>query len=345
MANENTQTIDDQEEQTPIETETEEITASPSATDGETTPPSGEEAAPEPTLESVQAELAASNVKLVDAEKANTGLLTAVRSERSQRQELQGREQQINDVLSNVLARREQAGAEGEETAAPSVDNIPVQIDEATGDAFVKPGFFNKMIEKQGEASANRIQALEDQIADERAVADQNAVTDRLVSSVVSEDASYAAGYNKVQNAYDWINNEVINYQNTNRIRGKMSPGQAIDIISDTEIEAEFTKAFPGLTVEKTIRMHDSKRDLRNAIKGVLAEPTKATVKIDPEATKKLLKKASNLSEVQNQAQVQAGLTAETLSGMKPEEFAKIAATPQDLKKIWNIVERDLDKA
>lgn len=344
MANENTQTIDDQEEQTPIETETEGITASPSATDGETTPPSGEEAAPEPTLESVQAELAASTVKLVDAEKANTGLLTAVRSERSQRQELQGREQQINDLLSNVLAKREQAGAEGEETAAPTVDNIPVQVNDA-GDAFVEPGFVNKMIEKHGEASANRIQALEDQIADERAVADQNAVTDRLVSSVVSEDASYAAGYNKVQNAYAFINNEVINYQNTNRIRGKMSPGQAIDIISDTEIEAEFTKAFPGLTVEKTIRMHDSKRDLRNAIKDVLAEPTKATVKIDPEATKKLLKKASNLSEVQNQAQVQAGLTAETLSGMKPEEFAKIAATPQDLKKIWNIVERDLDKA
>ncbi len=334
MANELTQTIDEQAEEILAKTETEVIAASPSATDGKTTPPSGEEVAVVPTLESVQAELEVLT-------KANSGLLTAVRSERTQRQGLQDKHEQITHLMSGVLARQEQAATAEEEPETSAPGNIPVQVNEA-GDAFVEPTVFNKMIERQGETSEKRIQALEDQIADERAVSNQAAEFDKLVTSVVSEDTSYAKGYNELQKAYGWLNSEIVGWQNANRITGKISPGQALDIITDTEIEAEFNKAFPGVNVEKAIKAYESKRDLRNAIKDVMTEVTSSTtVKIDPKATKKLLAKASNLSEVQNQAQVKSGLTADTLAGMSVEEMEKIAPTAADLDKLWDIIERD----
>jgi len=330
MAEELTQTNDDQVEETLDEKEAASAAASSSATDDEESPTSG--GADEPTMKQVQEELE-------DLRKAKEGLLTAVRSERSQRQELQGKQQQINELLSDVLARREQELEETpEQPAAP--DNIPVQVND-DGDAFVEPGVFNKMIEKHGEASMQRIQALEDELSEERASAKRAADFNNLVASVVSEDSTYSSGYNKLQNVYGWLNQAIVDYQKANKIPGLMPPGKALDIIADTEIEAEFAKAYPGVNVEKTIRAYDSKRDLRNAIKDVMAENPAAPVKTDPQATKKLLAKASSLGEVQNQAQVKSGLTVDTLAGMKLEEFEKIAATHEDLEKLWDIIGKD----
>ncbi len=64
----------------------------------------------------------------------------------------------------------------------------------------------------------------------------------------------------KYKSARSWVNDQVIDYQRENSLDGIMNSGQALDHVFDEDKEAEFTKKFPGFTLDEVVTAGDSQR-------------------------------------------------------------------------------------
>ncbi|KKN27447.1 hypothetical protein LCGC14_0864630 [marine sediment metagenome] len=276
----------------------------------------------EPTLED----------RFANLEKENKGLYESMKAERGKRQELEGKMQGITDVFSESMARREEL-ADQKKAESPKIDRLAVQVDD-DGAAFIPIDDNLKALLASSHAtgaSKEDVTEIKNQMARNMAIQQQEQGFQDTVQSIVGEDPAYASAHNQLQKAADWFNDKIIRYQEANDLSGIMSTGEALDVAESENIESDFNKQFPGLDMERAVRMYDGKRDLRIALKSVAGTETPGGDKTAAANLKEIAGKASNLSQMRNQKGTKGTLTldeiadrSDEIEDMSDEQVAKL---------------------
>jgi hypothetical protein len=251
--------------------------------------------------------------RLAELEKANKGLLQTVTAEREKRQRFEGAYNQLNNIVTETIAKRERK-PEPEPKREPR--KIPVSYDE-DGNPFIEEDALAELVEE-------RTKPLGTSLEDEKAYrelqhrqAQKNQAIDHQIRSVVMEEEGYDVAYNDLKKAIEFTVVELAEYMRENGIQARhdMGTGAMIDVASGTRVEKAFNERFPQIELDQVIRAFESRADLRRALKRFKdsAKPKIEKTGIDSNL-KKIANKANNLSNVRNQKSPAPGDTLEDLA-------------------------------
>jgi hypothetical protein len=224
--------------------------------------------------------------------KEKQGFLSGIKDERRKRQELKGRLDQVTATIDDILDKRTQEPAEPKPADTNTIDGITVEFTE-DGDAYIPNAKLNGITEKYEE----RIAELEERLqrTNEHVEAEQTAQT--IINSIVGENESYSAAYNKYQAARRWVEERVVDFQHNNNVQGQLSSGQALDHIFNDNLQQEFTEKYPDMDLVDVVTAEDSKKHFRM----MLDNTSKRLAPAEPDSRlTKVLNKPSGLGKSAN---------------------------------------------
>lgn len=231
--------------------------------------------------------------RLAELEKQNQGLLNAITDERRKRQHSDGRLSQITELMSTAKERAADKEPAQKE-AKPS--HVPIEVTD-DGKAFISTEALDALLKTKLKNYEEPLQRMQQEMEAAKATTEQERAFQESVSAVLSEDDEYPTAYRSVQKAADWVNKEVMRMQEQSGIDGYVPTAVALELLAGTAVEQEFTKRFPGMDFERTIKAYDSKWDLKQAIKSTISVGKKPAPKgIDPLKAARVMGKPSSLT-------------------------------------------------
>ena len=285
-----------------------------------------------PTLED---QLTETQTKLSDLQKSFTGQFSALKEERGKRQNLQGRLEEISSTLKDIQAAKAEVKEEPDANLS-----IPVEIDEE-GTATISQKVIDDLV-------AERLKLLEDKVGKVEAATTesdnrtrQEKETSKIIDNIVAENETFPKAHNALNGAVKWLDERLIPKLEEDGFKTTPPTGTILDVLDGTEIESEFEKQFPGVSLDVIVRAHDSKRDLRAALKHLSPEEEKAEEKDDKTDMKtlaSLAKKPSNLTGETNQKETR-GLTLDMIASIDTEDMLEMS--DDEIAKLLRVAERE----
>lgn len=303
-----------------------------SSAEGDSTSQATEDAAPP----------ADSNLnRLLELEKANSGLLGALQAERKSRQQLESKMSEVTGFLANIAAQRAQPPAQQQQPQPRKPAKIKVEIDEE-GNAFVPETALDEILAqriKPAQVPQEMKQLHMQQMAAMQALQREKSFRE-AVNTVVKKDESYRDAYKEVDQAFDWINERVIQAQESAGISGNVNSVTALKVLRGTVVGDEFSKKFPGMDFERVVRAYDSDYDLENALAMVVRskQAAQSAPAVDPKTLSGLVKKPSSLGGVRNQKEAKI-TTFDTIMNTSYDEINSMS--DGDFKKLMEIMRQE----
>lgn len=141
------------------------------------------------------------------------------------------------------------------------MSRIPVEFTDE-GDAYI-PTDALKGITSQYEKQINELKMALQQAQTQQ---DYTSAFDDIVRDVVTENDYYSRAHDELRKARKWLNETVVEVQETHDIPGQMRPAAVLDLFAGTEIEEDFRREFPNIDMADALLMYDSTYHLRNAL-------------------------------------------------------------------------------
>jgi hypothetical protein len=238
-------------------------------------------------LASLKAEIEALN-------KEKAGLLKGVKEERSRRQEISGRLNQLTDTVQGILSQKQQQQAAFDSIGNnPEAGKLPVTWTE-DGDGYVSVDKIDELLNPYKE----EIQNLREQMNYSTSQSQAEREAERVKEAIVGEDERYDPAYRKYQAARKWVTDVVSDFVQTNGISRPLTSAEALDHVFDTEDAQEaFSTRFPGMNIDDVVLAEDSKRLFRNMLRNVSSGLEANDPKPTPdERFQKVLKKPASLA-------------------------------------------------
>ena len=258
-----------------------------------------EEAQPEPETKEETIPLS----QLESLQKERDGLLKGMKEERKKRQEFQSRLDVLTGTVNAILEKRSKGDAEPKGAEKLS---IVLETDEDGNDILPV-----EKLEAVLSPYKQEIENLRQMISAQHNLTQAQTEKSNVLQQILSEDESYPKAYNKYTQAREWANTQVVEWQKDNGWSGPMSGEQAMDLVFEGELEAQFQNQFPGADLEAVVGQ--SKRSLRKALKSLAgpapAEEETVEEKKPDSRFQKVLQKPSGLSGARN---VRSGATTVT---------------------------------
>jgi hypothetical protein len=251
---------------------------------------------PEPEAKFDPKEMEDLKASLAELEKQNQGLLKGLKDERSKKQELKGRLDEVTSTVNHILTtKEEQAAQQLEKKVEAKVNGIPVEFTEE-GDAFVPTDKLEHLTSPYEE----RIKELEAQIEQVSGAADLRAQAQATINGIVGENEAYGPAYNRYQSARKWVDDKVIDFQHSNNIQGTLSSGQALDHVFKDDLKQEFESTFENIDLASIVTAEDSIHHFRTMLSNV-AEATTPKPDNKPDSRfQQVLQKPSGLGKSAN---------------------------------------------
>ncbi len=223
------------------------------------------------------------------------GLLQAVKSEKSKRQNLNSKFDNLSSTVNNILLQKQQA----EVDVIP--DEIPVEFTDDGDGAFIK----GEVVDKRISPLEKKVQQLEALLLDSNNANTIERKANDEIATIVGEDERYSKIYNTYKPARKWINDQVVDFQKDNNLNGNMTSGQVLDHVMTPEIEEAFTKKFPNSDLVDIITAGDSKRHFRGMLTRAAdtfeaIEKDEPLIKKDTSKFKSIINKPSGLGNATN---------------------------------------------
>jgi len=213
-----------------------------------------------------------------DWDKERQGLLKAAKSERYKRQDMKKDFDNLSTTVNTILQQRQAA-----ENVDTKRDDLPVEFAEDGDSAFVKSNLVDDKVESLLAPLQTKIEQLEAALQSTVGASEGQRKAQESIEAIVGEDERYTKVYNKYKPARQWVNDQAIDFQRENDLSGVLTSGQVLDNVITPELEAEFTKKFPGLALVETITAGDSKR----LFKGMLEKAADTLEELNPKPNKK----------------------------------------------------------
>lgn len=312
--------------------------------------PDGEKDEKKDTLPSddkpkLEDQLTETTAKLEELEKSFKGQFGALKAEREQRQALQeenqqfkGRLDEISTTLKDAIARKSGTG----EKETP--EGIPVDIDEE-GNATISQEFLSNLIATQIKPVEEKLGKVETAGTERDTRSTQERDAQKTIDGVIAENEDFPAAHSKLTRMISWVDERLIPKLEEDGHKTMPSVGRTLDILDGTEIESDFGKQFPGVSMDMIIRSQESKRDLRSVLKHLGEEKSdlkgkddKKDEKIDLKNLKKIAEKGSNLGDVRNQKETR-GLSLDQIASINTEDFLDL--DDADITKIQRVLEQE----
>jgi hypothetical protein len=207
-------------------------------------------------------------------EKEKQGLLKAVKEERSKRQEMGGRLDQITNTLNSMLDQRETLIQSQNQKDEATLKGIPVEYDD-DGDGYINA---DNRLQEMISPHEEKVAALEKELAATRAaVAAQNEYNE-TVNALIGENEAYEPAHRQYKTARKWISDKVADWSVQNGWRGTMDSKEALTHVIDEQFEEEFATRFPGMDAFTVTIAEDSPKHFRR----MLAQTAKALGDVQP---------------------------------------------------------------
>jgi hypothetical protein len=195
-----------------------------------------------------------------DLKNENKGLLKAKQDEKRKRQEHQSKLSKIEEKLNAIIESKNKTT----QTVESITDKgLTLEFTE-DGVPFVPKDKLTELVDPTQE----KIKDLEKQI--QAAITSGQAAmqADKFVRDVLSEDERYPAVYKKYKDALKWVENKVIDYQNENDLRGKLTSAQAMDLVfkPNPKLKEEFINEFEDMSLISVIIAQDSEEFFRSML-------------------------------------------------------------------------------
>ena len=191
--------------------------------------------------------------------KEKHGLLKNVKQERTRRQEISGRLNQLTETVNGILAKKQDVIPE---PASKQAGKLPVTWTE-DGEGFIETDKLNDMLTPYQE----RIAELEAMVQNSTARNSAELQAEKVRQSIVGEDERYEGAYRKYQAARKWVVDQVTDFVRVNEVGRALNSGEALDyVFSDKSLEDEFKAAFPNMDIEDIVTAEDSQRHLRRTL-------------------------------------------------------------------------------
>jgi len=344
MAEEKT-TIEEIMEAKDILPEIEEV-ETPAFSGEEITPsPGGKEAVGSPALEvdaggePVIAPKNPIDKRFGELETANNGLLEELKKERNKRQNLEGRFSQVNEFLVTAQQQRQQETAQQQAAAQPTVpEDLMVEFrqdgDGETETPIIKASAIREIIRKE-------LTPLQQDLMSTRNQQVQQTQFDglqKIQNSIVSENAAYRGGMQKLSGEWAWISQNFDNLVNSTG-RGPRSQREAEEMLYSSGIEAEFAKRYPASDFETVVEAFMATgstitRKLRKALG--MASAAKGTPGKSLDQAK-LLGRKTSFASVPNSKK--PGMKLESIADLPLESLLSLTETQAE--KLYDLMEEE----
>jgi|GEM_PF-6247384 len=235
--------------------------------------------------------------KLEKIEKEKDGLYREMINERKTRQELKSQLDAINSVLAEIKQQKAE-GAYGKGEKQPTLKGVPVKFD-ADDNPYIDPEDLVKILEPKIKPVNEAVTNLA-----ENTLAQQiEAKNAEIINSLVSEDPNYVVAAQRLNQAWTFLDKGFDRVLAQKGIDPSAigSIDDAVEILEDSDLVAEFEQKFPGLDYEAVIDAFTrntngliSKRKYRKALKMASQVSSEGKEKLDK--LKFLSNKPSNLS-------------------------------------------------
>lgn len=281
-----------------------------------------------PNLEAQLKEMKTAHVEL---DKKFKGQFEALKAERGQRQDLQGKFDDLSTLLKGEVERRK--SSDKEET----VSGIPVDIDDE-GNATISKDILAELIDSKNKPLEEKIGEVETATSERDNRTTQESAAQKELAGILAEDDAFPQAHAQLTRIVSWIDERLLPKLEEEGYKTVPTPGQILDILDGSSIETEFSKQFPDVELEKIVRSYDSKRDLRSALKHVgVSKTDDKNEKADMDSLKKIADKGSNLSGVQNQKDTR-GMTLDKIASIDTEDI--LNASDDAVAEMLKIMEK-----
>ena len=253
--------------------------------------------------------------------KREKGFYSEMRAERQKRQEIQSQLDKLSGTVKAVLEQRNTASQIVDDVNKKKFAGIPV-AETADGDLYIPEDHLAKLVEP----FQKKIEHLEGFLQQTTQSRNVESEAQKVISAIVGEDESFAPAYNKYTAARKYVEDKVVEFQRDNNMRGKLTPGQALDYVFDESAEAEFAAKFPGLPLEEIVTAEDSQRNFRKMLRTVAKVTAESRETPAPVGSrlKKLLNKPSGLGQTPN---AKAGHlnVSEKMASLTPQDIYSLS--------------------
>lgn len=232
-------------------------------------------------------------------QRENAGLLKGMKEERKKRQDFQSRLDVLTGTVNAILEKRGKGAADPDSGDSKKKPVIAIEVDEDGNDVLPVD-----KLETVLSPYKQEIMNLRQLISAQHNIAQNDKTNDKALQIILGEDERYPKAYTKYSKARNWANQQVVEWQQENGWQGPMTGEQALEMVFEGNLEAEFSKQFPGADLEAVVGQ--TKRSLRKALKS-FAEPTSAEGETATQKDKgtgsrfqKVLNKPSGLAGARN---------------------------------------------
>lgn len=260
--------------------------------------------------------------KIEELEQRSKGFYNNMKEERRKRQDIQSELDRVKGTVSAILEMRKQQPQLPAELQTPARKFNGLSISETEdGDLYVPTEQLAPLLTPYEQKIAALEQRLQ-QNTFQRNVEDE---TQKVLQSIVGEDERFGPAYQKYTAARKWINDRVIEYQKETGMRGPMTSGQALDtVFSDTEVEREFSKKFPGFQVEDVVQAEDSQRLFRRTMSNIAKVLEGTSERVSDDRFRKVLNKPAGLGSATNAKGAKLSIS-EKMADLSPGDIMNLS--------------------
>lgn len=263
-------------------------------------------------------DLSALTKEIEELKVEKAGLLKGVKTERSKRQEISGRLNQLTDTVQGILSQREANDAALASIGSQKDDKLPVTWTE-DGEGFIHKDQLEELISPM----VDKIQNLEQQLQTSYAQTSSDRAAQTIKEAIVGEDEKYEPAYRKYTAARKWVTDQVADFAQTNGINRQITATEALDnIFDDTDSRQAFETRFPGMQIDDVLLAEDSKYLFRRMLTNV--SDALGESKTPDTRFQKVLQKPSGLGD---QANAKAGnlSIADKVSSLSATDITKLS--------------------
>jgi len=256
--------------------------------------------------------------------KEKDGILKELLSTRQAKHELKGKIDAITEMMAAAKSNREEMIADGAEDAVDGVKTkggIPVSFDE-DGNPFIDTKDMPKFDSAEMVELKKELAGLKNQSFHQQAV-DQN---QRILAEVIGNDERYAGAYQRVQQAYQYLDNKTGEVMRQYGLSLQTTSLDEVMALLEKEHGGDFADQFPGLDIDVIVEACTTgpngllrPRKVQRALKDAVADGGNgADQKI--KNLKFMAGKPSNLGGARNQKGA-SGRTLNDIADMDVKDF------------------------
>jgi hypothetical protein len=197
-------------------------------------------------------------------QKQNKGLIKDLQGERTKRQHMSGKYDQLSTTVNEILIKSKASKAVDDVKKAKG---IAIEYDDE-GHPYVPQSAIDELVTNVNK-SVNTVGSA---VQDLATIQDQNNQAKQRLDAVIGRKPEYADVYNRVNAARSFINDKVIEWQKQTGYQNAVSEEDVLTLIQRGDIDmSEFNKTYEGFDVDDIVRSHLTDYTLEKAMNGVLA--------------------------------------------------------------------------